>query len=217
VEIHAMLSEFRHALAGHRTFRPGVAAQFFFLLGTYPAQRFLLLFLRDRFGNGAAQRASIGGVAAILLAIAGAPIAGALSDVIGRKHVLIVSVIIGASGLAVIGFSPAIGIAGLAGGLIAIGLGAFQSVNWALMNDDLPAGQSASALGVANIATTGAGTMAGLFGPRVDTMNSIFPQGTYHTLFALAGAVAFVSLVPLRRVDSGDADKTEKRSSNRPA
>jgi MFS family permease len=107
----------------------------------------------------------------------------------------------------IIGFSPVIGIAGLAGGLIATGLGAFQSVNWALMNDDLPAGQSAGALGVANIATAGAGTVAGLFGPLVDGMNAIFPQGTHQVVFALAGVMVFVSLVPLRRVSEEDRQK----------
>jgi MFS family permease len=201
VNIRMMLAEFRRTLREHRTFRLGVLAQFLFMLGSYPAQRFLLLFLRDRFGDNAEQKASVGVAVAIVLATLGAAVAGALSDAIGRKAVLIGSVAIGGVGLAAIGFSPSISWVALAGGLIAIGLGAFQSVNWALMNDDLPAGQAASSLGVANIATAGAGAAAGLFGPLVDGMNALFPQGTYQTLFGVAGLVALLSLLPLRRLE----------------
>lgn len=203
LNVRAMLKEFRQTLRDHRAFRLGVTAQFLFMLGSYPAQRFLLLFLRDRFGDGAEQRASIGVAVAIVLATIGAAGAGALSDAVGRKTVLIASVLIGGVGLLAIGFSPTISLVALAGGLIAIGLGAFQSVNWALMNDDLPPGQAASSLGVANIATAGAGAAAGLFGPLVDGMNAVFPQGTYQTLFGLAGLVALLSLLPLRRLEEG--------------
>lgn len=214
LNLAAMLRSFRATLAEHRTFRLGVAAQFLFLLGAYPAQRFLLLFLRDRFGASASRDASIGGVAAIILAVAGAGIAGGLSDRIGRKDVLIGSVAIGAVGLFAFGFSPSLPVAGIAGGLIAIGLGAFQSVNWALMNDDLPNGQSAAALGVANIATAGAGTAASLFGPLVDGLNAVAPHVAYQTTFALAGLVALLSLIPLRRVSDDRKERNPNAASH---
>jgi dipeptide/tripeptide permease len=109
-------------------------------------------------------------------------------------------VAIGSIGLVLIGFSPTLSFAALAGGLIAIGLGAFQAANWALMNDDLPKGQSAGTLGVANIATAGAGTVAGLFGPLADAVDALVPQATYQVLFGLAGVVAVLALIPLSRV-----------------
>ena len=200
LDLHTMLAEFRQVIRKHGTFRLAVIAQFLFLLGCYPAQRFLLLFLRDRFGEGVEQRASVGVVLAILLAVISALIAGALSDALGRKPVLIFSVLSGAIGLVLIGFSPTLSFAAIAGGLIAIGLGAFQAANWALMNDDLPEGQSASTLGVANIATAGAGTVAGLFGPLADAVDALIPQATYQVLFGLAGVVASLSLIPLWRI-----------------
>jgi MFS family permease len=200
LDVREMLGEFRQTLTDHRLFRLAVFTQFFFLLGCYPAQRFLLLFLRDRFGEGVERRASVGVVFAILLAVIAALLAGAVSDKTGRKPVLMFSVIIGSIGLILIGFSPSLSFAALAGGLIAIGLGAFQAANWALINDDLPEGQSASTLGVANIATAGAGTLAGLFGPLADLIDALVPQATYHVLFGLAGIVASLSLIPLSRV-----------------
>ncbi len=191
-----------NTLRQHETFRWFVIAQFMFMLGIYPAQRFLLIFLRDRFGHGAERWVSIGAVLAIALAIAAAAGAGSLSDTLGRKPVLIGSVVIGSVGLAAIGFSPTIPLVGLAGGLIAVGYGAFQAVNWALMNDDLPEGKSAGSLGVANITTAGAGALAGLYGPLVDLMNWVFPQGTCQVTFGLAGIIASISTLALRQTRS---------------
>jgi MFS family permease len=198
--IPAMLDEFRQVLDTRVTFRLAVIAQFLFLLGTYPAQRFLLLFLQDRFGDDVQVWVAVGGAAAILVAVLAAIAGGALSDIVGRRNVLIGSAVIGSSGLVLIGFASTMLIAAIAGTLIATGLGAFQAVNWALMNDDLPAGQPASALGIANIATTGAGAMAGLFGPLADLVNAVAPAATYQTLFTLAGIIAILSILPLRRV-----------------
>ena len=204
---HNVREEVSGTLREHAMFRFGVLAQFLFMLGTYPAQRFLLLFLRDRFGDNAISLAAIGGLLAIVLAIAAAGVAGVLSDIIGRSKVLIGTAIIGSFGMILIGFSPTLSFAAVAGGLIAAGYGAFLSVNWALLNDDLPEGQSAAALGVANIATAGAGAMAGLFGPIVDVMNAIFPQGTYEVLFGVAGIVAALSIWPLRRISTEGLDE----------
>jgi len=212
LDVRRMIGEFRNVLAQHRTLRLAIVTQFLFMLGTYPAQRFLLLFLRDRFGNQAEVRASIGGVGAILLAVIGALAAGALSDAMPRTSVLMAAIVTGGAGLIVIGFSPTLAVAGLAGGLIAIGLGSFQAVNWALITDDLPSGQEAAALGIANIATAGAGTAAGLFGPLVDGINAVFPQGTYQTLFGLAGCIALLSIVPLRRIAASSSSASQQQA-----
>lgn len=58
---------------------------------------------------------------------------------------------------------------------------------------------------MANIATAGAGALAGLYGPIVDIMNAVFPAGTYQVLFGLAAAVAALALLPLRRVGEGSS------------
>lgn len=191
---------FSKVIAEHAIFRLGVIAQFLFLLGTYPAQRFLLLFIRNRFGDDAEDRASIGLAAALVVAVIAAVGAGALSDAIGRKRILMASVTVGAAGMALLGFAPSLVYAGVAGAMIAAGVGAFQAVNWALINDDLPEGADANALGVANIATAGAGALAGLFGPLVDAMEALADNATYQVTFAVAALVAMASLLPLRAV-----------------
>jgi MFS family permease len=189
-------------LRRHRRFRHALIAQFVFMLGSYPAQRYLLLFLKERFGEDAERLASIGVAIAIVVAVAAAAVAGLLSDAIGRVPVLRGVVAIGGLGILMLGFSETVELVAAAGMLIAVGYGAFLAVNWALLTDDVPDGQAAAALGVANIATAGAGALAGIFGPVVDVMNAFLPQGTYQTLFGLAGLVALLSLVPLSRLNA---------------
>ena len=187
-------------LRQHPTFRLAIVAQFLYMLGANPAQKYLLLFLNDRFGSDAESRAALGAAGAIGIAVVAAVAAGKLSDAVGRLPVLIGTVILGAVGLALIGFSPTLAVVGIAGSMVAMGFGAFQAVNWALLNDDLPEGQAATALGVANIATAGAGAIAGVYGPVVDVLNARFPQGTYEIVYGMAGIVALAALLPLWRV-----------------
>jgi MFS family permease len=191
---------FVQVINDHRIFRLGVIAQFLFLLGTYPAQRFLLMYVRERFGDNAEDRASVGLAAALVVAVIVAVGAGALSDAIGRRKILIISALLGAGGMAMLGLAPSLPVAAVAGTLVAAGVGSFQAVNWALINDDLPDGADANALGVANIATAGAGALAGLFGPLVDGMKAIAEGATYQVTFGLAALVVLLSLIPLRGV-----------------
>jgi MFS family permease len=180
------------------TYRVAVTAQFLFLLGTYPAQRFLWLFLSDRFGRGVAERASIGLALAIVLAAVAAAFAGVISDTTGRTPVLVASAIWAAVGLGLLGFAPNLVVVAVAGALIAAGTGAFQAVNWALLSDTVPKAQAASAFGVANIATAGAGAVAGIFGPVVDLMDALMPAGTFQLTFGLAALITLASLSPFR-------------------
>lgn len=215
LDVRKIRSEITSILREHRTFRLGVLAQFLFILGTYPVQRFLVFFLRERYGGDAIMWAAIGGAAAIVLAAVAAVVAGAISDAVGRSRLLVGGVVIGSAGMVLIGFSTTLLIAAIAGGVIAVGYGAFLAVNWALLNDDLPEGRPAAALGIANIATAGAGAVAGLFGPLVDVMGAVFPQAVYEVLFGLGGLVAVLALLPIRRISrtSGHSSVQEVESS----
>ena len=208
LDVAALWRSFELILREHVTFRYAVIALFLFLLGTYPAQRFLLLFLRDRFGAGAEERASVGLAVAIVLAAVAAAVSGGLSDAVGRFPVLIASVLLAAIGMVGIGFAPTIVIASVAGRLVAVGVGAFQAVNWALLSDDISEGQGAESFGVANIATAGAGALAGLFGPLVDLLHAALPGGTFEITFGLAGLVALASIWPLLRIAHGSPTGT---------
>jgi MFS family permease len=185
----------------HRVFTLAVTAQFLFLFGTYPAQRFLLFLLKDRFGaEKASQRASIGLVAAIIFAALAAVIAGFISDRIGRVPVLIVTVILGIIGMVGVGIGPTPFWVGMAGVCLATGVGAFQAVNWALLSDDIDEGEGARAFGLANVATAGAGALAGLFGPLVDLVDRVLPGGAYGVTFSLASVFVAISLIPLLQI-----------------
>jgi MFS family permease len=191
---------FAEVLHKHRVFRYAVLAQFFVLLGTYPAQRFLLFFLRDRFGGGAERIASVGLLAGIVLAALAAGVAGELSDRVGRLPVLRASVVLAAVGMAGVAVAPTLPLVAAAGAPLAIGLGTFQAVNWALMSDEIPQGAGARFFGVANVATAGAGALSGLFGPLADALATVSPVAAYPITFVLAAVVALGGLWPLRQV-----------------
>jgi len=185
----------------HRVFTLAVVAQFFFMFGTYPAQRFLLFLLKDRFGaDRAMQRASIGLVAALVFAAIAAAIAGVISDRLGRIPVILGSVVLGIIGMIGVGFGPTPLWVGAAGAILATGVGAFQAVNWALLSDDVEEGQGARAFGLANIATAGAGALSGLFGPLVDLLDRVVPGGVYGVTFSLAAFFVAMSLWPLLQI-----------------
>jgi MFS family permease len=185
----------------HRTFRYAVITQFLFLLGTYPAQRFLLFLLKDRFGaERGVERASAGLVAAIVCAAVAAVAAGTVSDRVGRIPVLSAAVALGACGMIGVGVAPTPLLLGAAGIVLAVGVGAFQAANWALLSDDVPEGQGARAFGLANVATAGAGALAGLFGPLVDLIDAVAPGGTYQLTFGLAAVIVLTSAIPLHRI-----------------
>ncbi len=194
-----------------RAFRRGVLGRFLFLLGAYPVQTFLLYFLRDRFGlTHPGLEAAFMVLGAAVLATLGAAIAGLLSDQLGERPVLLTAVGVGAAGIAGIAFASSLVVLVIPGALVAVGFGAFLGSNWALLNRTIPKGQGAQFLGLANLATAGAGALAGLLGPIVDLANAFLPGGTYRITFGLAAAIALTSILPLRKLrdmeGDGDAD-----------
>jgi MFS family permease len=194
-------------------FRLAVIARFLFLLGAYPAQRFLLYFLEDRFGmEHPARQASVGLIAAIALAALSATLAGGVSDRFGRVPVLVGSTVLTAIGLVGIAFAPTIWLVAVAGAPLAAGIGAFQAVNWALLSDHVPDGHGARAFGLANLATAGASAGAGIFGPVVDLMNSLLPAGTYGITFGLAAIATLSSLLILRQIDEHEKSDSDRET-----
>jgi MFS family permease len=85
-------------------------------------------------------------------------------------------------------------------GLMAIGTAAFTGANWALTADLVPPAEGARFLGLANIGTAGAVTMAGLFGPVVDWANGMINGAGYSVIFAIAALAFAASIFFLRRV-----------------
>lgn len=207
----SLLGEIRTTFIGplrHPTFAQAVLAQFLFMLGVYPAERFLRFFLKDRFGvTTITTDIAVSVVIIIILGVAGAVLAGHFSDSLGRIPVLRIAIALTVAGLVGFALAPDLAVVALAGALMALGVGAFLSVNWALLTDHIPQGRGARFLGVANIATAGAGALAGLFGPIVDIANAVLPAGTYTVTFGLAAMIALASLLPLRHAASQSSDQ----------
>lgn len=180
-------------------FARAVLAQFLFLLGTYPLQRFLLYFLEERFGLTDAALSAGGYLAAgIVLGVIAAPASGLLSDQIGRVPVLRWSVILGAVGLIGVAIAPTLTLAAAGGALVAVGSGSFLSVNWALLSEGIPDGKGAQYYALSNIATAGASALAGLFGPLADAVALIAPGGSYPITFTIGATVSLIALWVLR-------------------
>lgn len=207
LQLRKLWTAFADVLREHRRFRLAVAAQFLFMLGAYSIQRFGLYFLENRFGSDTTMAtASIGLALAIVLAALAALAAGALSDTFGRATILRWSIVLTAVGLIGIGIFPSLVAIGATGAAIAMGVGAFQAVNWALLSDEIPEGQGARFFGIANIATAGAGALAGLFGPLVDVLEAILPAGSYAVTFGVAGLITATSLLPILRLARDSED-----------
>jgi len=93
----------------------------------------------------------------------------------------------------------------LTGLLIGVGLGMFFSVDWAFIQDIIPAHQGGLYMGFSNIATAGAGIIAVFIGgPLLDTFNSgpklLGLPGGFPVVFALLGAWFVIGSLSILKV-----------------
>jgi MFS family permease len=130
--------------------------------------------------------------------------AARLSDRVGRKPVIYGSCIVGAVGVAVVAVAPTIPIAIAGAGLFGVSAGTFLAVDWALMTDIIPKAASGRYMGISNLATGSAGTLAQMFGGAVamDLVNGWLGYGTGPRATMLAGVACYaIGAFFLRRVD----------------
>ncbi len=200
VDPKALPDAFRLDLRVHWAFALAGLSRFLFLFGMFPVQRFFLYFAETRFGlHGTGEIASYYFAFLILVGAVSAAASGALSDRFGRLNALRLGIIASVVGLVGVAFSPSLLVLLAPGTVMAIGLGTFQAVNWALLSDFIPGGQEARFYGLANIATAGSSALAGLFGPLISWLGGLTPDYfTYSITFVIAAALALTSLIPLR-------------------
>ncbi len=152
----------------NRRFLWFLASRLFFFAGLGIIQQFALYFLMY---IGVPDPASAA-AKFLILAVVGMLFvvypAGKLSDKIGRKPIAIISAFIGAFGIFLIILSKDYNLIMVAAGFIGVALGGFTSTNWAMAIDMVPKGDEARYLGIANMATAGAGALARLIGPVID-------------------------------------------------
>ncbi|NLL89546.1 MAG: MFS transporter [Dehalococcoidales bacterium] len=161
-------STFKIDIRMNRRFLWFLASRLFFFAGLGIIQQFALYFLMY---IGVPDPASAA-AKFLILAVAGMLIvvypAGRLSDKIGRKPIAMISAFIGAFGILLIILSKDYNTIMVAAGFIGVALGGFSSTNWAMAIDMVSAGEEARYLGIANMATAGAGALARLIGPVID-------------------------------------------------
>ena len=182
-----------------------ILARFLFLLGIYAVGRFLLLFVVDRLGMDADVAAGeVGAALAVLTlatAVAAVP-AGWLADRVGRRPLMLSGGILAAIGIAALAISDSMVQIVLFGTLMAIGSAAFASANWAALADVTAGRESGRLLGVANFGTAGAAAAAGLFGPFIDSVDSMAPGSGYSAALLAAAAIALCGGLVAWRGDS---------------
>ncbi len=207
-DLGRLARSFVETFRAHARFAHAVLAQFLFLLGVYPLQRFLLYLLEDRYHiENAVEQAAGVLVVAIVLGIGAAIGAGVHSDAIGRERVLIGAVFIGCVGLIGVALGPSAWIAALGGMLVAIGAGSFMAVIWAMLSGDIPEGQGAQFYGLANLAVAGSSALAGAWGRLIDAAGRFLPGDAYGISFTIATVISLTSLFPLRWLAARQEEK----------
>ncbi len=161
-------------------------SRLFVLLGMNLVRNFALYFLEDvlHMPNPAAATGDLLAIIALCILIIAYP-AGYLSDRIGRKRMNILSALLGAVGAFLLLFARGnvlLTVMGLEfndvllyGSVIGLSAGIYLSANWALATDLIPKEEAAGYLGISNLATAGAGVLAGLGGPLIDLFNAREP------------------------------------------
>ena len=143
------------------------------------------------------------GVVAVGNVIAVVPAARA-SDRVGRKPVIYLSCVLGAIGVGLVAIAPNIAIAIVGAGFFGISAGMFLAVDWALMTDIIPKASSGRYMGISNLATGSAGTLAQMFGGALtmDFVNRAAGYGSGPRATMALGIVCYaIGALLLRPVD----------------
>jgi len=166
-----------------RSFLWLVGSRFCILTGAALYPIMATFYLAQVFGLD--QRAA-GDTKLVLLAVVGACVtlsvvpSSRLSDKVGRKKVIYGSCLAGGLGLGIGAVAPTLPVALAGAALFAIAAGAFLAVDWALMSDIVPKASTGRYMGISNVATASAGTVALALGGAavMDTVNHAFGYGT---------------------------------------
>ena len=199
-----------------RSFMWLVGSRLFILIGASLYPVLSTFYLAQVFGLDAKQTGDtkilLLGIVAACLTVAVIP-AARLSDRMGRKNIIYASCAMGATGLGLGAVAPSLPIAMLGAGLFALSAGAFLAVDWALMSDIVPKASTGRYMGISNVATASAGTIALALGGAavMDTVNNWLGYGAGPRAALLLGvfcyAVGAILLHPVveRRREDGPA------------
>jgi MFS family permease len=152
-----------------------LASRLFILMGGAAVLNFIFLYLADSHrlsqaeAGGAFLNMLLAATAVSLIAIVPA---ARLSDRFGRKPVIYVCTALGAIGVGLIAIAPTILVATIGAALFGASQGTFLAVDWALMTDIIPRASSGRYMGLSNVVTASATTIAVIVGgPVIDVIN----------------------------------------------
>jgi MFS family permease len=197
----------------HPAFLWLMASRLLILMGLVGIQSFVFFYFGDVFFPKNAHRTITAAYTLQGLVIVSAVLivwpAARASDRVGRKPLILIGGLLGAAGVLMLVFShyqvvpaqlleplantlkvPTLAAqATLVGILIGVGYGLFFAVDWAFMQDLIPAGEAGLFMGFSNIATAGSGIIARLVaGPLLDPFNHqkiLGLPGGYPVIFSI--------------------------------
>jgi MFS family permease len=152
-----------------------LASRLFILMGGAAVLNFIFLYLAD---SQRLTQAEAGGAflamlaAATLVSLVAIVPASRISDRIGRKPVIYVCTALGGIGVAIIAVAPSPIVATFGAAVFGASQGTFLAVDWALMTDIVPKAASGRYMGLSNVVTASATTIAvAIGGPMIDIVN----------------------------------------------
>jgi Na+/melibiose symporter-like transporter len=172
-----------------------VVARFLFLLGVYVVGRFMFLFVADGWSltpEAAVEQAGMALATLAALTVAASVPMGWLADRVGQRPVMAAGGALAATGIVAVPLTSNVTQLVAAGVLLALGTAAFGAASWATLTNVVAPERSGWQLGLGNLATAGAGAVAGLFGPIIDSGNALVPHAGYFVAFSLAAIAALI-------------------------
>jgi MFS family permease len=230
---HAVRTTFSRPLA-YPQFLWLMTSRLLILMGIVGIQSFVFFYFSDTYFNGDSHQTTnattaLVGIVVVVALLVTLPAAW-LSDRVGRRPLILASGLVAAVGTLDLVFShymwapaglldalsatfhvpPLAAQATLAGVVIGVGFGAFESVDWAFIQDVIPHGESGLFMGFSNIATAGSGVIARFItGGLLDLFNGGPPilglKGGYPIIFTVffvwlvAGSLAILKVRESRR------------------
>ena len=183
-----------------------MVSRWFFLAGTNMLLQFYVVFMTQTLGIADKDQGLwinlTGGSMALVTMISTIPSAR-LSDRIGRKPVIYAACAIGAVGLLVLGLAPSMPVFILGAVFLGVATGTFLAVDWALMTDIIPKAASGRYMGISNIATASAGSLATVIGGAMLFFvggAARVPEGP-RSIYLVGIVLFFLAGFFLRRVD----------------
>ncbi len=198
-----------------------LASRLLVLMGGASLVNFVVIYLADVHGLTQEEvgRTQLAMIAAVAVAAMAAIIPSArISDRVGRKPVIYVSMALGALSLVIAALAPNIPVAVVAAALFGGSQGTFLAVDWALMTDIIPKAASGRYMGLSNVATQSSTTIAVIIGGLLLDVIARMALGPgtgarvilvvgvgYFVLGALALRAVIEPPPAIRRVASADA------------